>query len=318
MILFGIIKQNMVELSENISWTRRLELYFSDTGEKASCLAWSHKRAENMFSIRRTYIDLPVIVLSSITGFLSVGTSSIFPAEQLQYAQIGLGLISLFVGVLNTTGSYFGWAKRAEGHRMSATLYSKLARLVSVQLALPRAERMTPKDLLEYVRDTYEHLAEVSPSIPEPIVAAFKSRFRKAKDITFPEELNGLEPITVFNEYDEDKLLTKLPTLDEEVALKGLNLRPKKTTTKRPNGPVSDEIHEDTGSSSATDNDALAETPKAPGPLTHIVQTARRMSQVILTVRKPSDDDTSTGPTTLGSTSESDVHNGPLSPDEQA
>ena len=36
------------------------------------------------------------------------------------------------------------------------------------------------------------------------IILQFKSKFGKMKDITFPEELNGLEPITVYNEYSED------------------------------------------------------------------------------------------------------------------
>ena len=34
------------EFGENITWTQRLEIYFSDTAEKAQSLSWAHKQAE--------------------------------------------------------------------------------------------------------------------------------------------------------------------------------------------------------------------------------------------------------------------------------
>ena len=97
-----------------ITWHHSLEDYFRETGEKANCLAWCHKRAEELYDGRKTFIDLPVIILSAITGFLSVGSEQIF--QGWSYTPVVLGVSSLFVSVLNTTGSYFGWAKRQEGH----------------------------------------------------------------------------------------------------------------------------------------------------------------------------------------------------------
>jgi hypothetical protein len=57
------------ELSTNIHWTTTLEEYFATTGEKANCLAWVHKRSETIFNGKKTYLDLPVIILSGVTGF---------------------------------------------------------------------------------------------------------------------------------------------------------------------------------------------------------------------------------------------------------
>jgi hypothetical protein len=135
----------------DVSWSSQLEEYFASTGEKAHCLSWIHKRAEEMYAQRRTWIDLPVIIISSITGFLSVGSSTMFGDTEL--ASIGLGVASLVVSVLNTTGSYFAWAKRAEGHRISSIQYARLFRFLCIEMALPRDERMSPKDLLKMVKD---------------------------------------------------------------------------------------------------------------------------------------------------------------------
>jgi len=182
-----------------VSWTKKLEEHFAATGERAHCLSWGHKRAEELYSTRRTYIDLPVIILSSVTGFCSVGQGIIFEGQD-KLSSILLGVISLFVGVLNTTGSYFGWAKRTEAHRISAIHYARLYRSVKIELSLPREERMTPTEFLKYCKDQYERLAEISPILPPVIVDDFKKKFNKYVDsVSFPEEMNGLDPIEVFD-----------------------------------------------------------------------------------------------------------------------
>jgi hypothetical protein len=80
-------------------------------------------------------------------AFLNAGSQSMFDDAQL--ASISLGVGSLVVGILNTMGTYFGWAKRAEGHRISSIDYAKLYRFIAVEMSLPREERMGPKDLLK-------------------------------------------------------------------------------------------------------------------------------------------------------------------------
>ena len=185
-------------IAENITWNSSLEKYFADTGEKAHCLSWCHKRAEALYSYRKTWIDLPVIIISGVTGFLSAGSSTMFADPQL--SSIALGVASLFVSILNTAGSYFGWAKRAEGHRISSIHYSKLYRFLSIEMSLPREERMTPADLLKLTRDTYDRLQEISPLIPPDVLREFQYKFKNEKEIAKPEEANGLEHIIIFQE----------------------------------------------------------------------------------------------------------------------
>ena len=190
------------ELSKDIHWTERLEEYFVTTGEKANCLAWVHKKSEELFSVRKTYIDLPVIVGSGVIAFLNAGSQSMFDDARL--ASISLGVGSLVVGILNTMGTYFGWAKRAEGHRISAINYAKLYRFIAVELALPRDERLSPHDFLKMVKDSYDRLAEISPMVPPSIIHKFQRRFKKVHDIAKPEEANGLHKIDVYRTPGDD------------------------------------------------------------------------------------------------------------------
>jgi hypothetical protein len=185
------------DIGQNVSWTITLEDYFAQTGEKANGLAIMHKKAESIFARRKTYIDLPVIVGSGAVAFLNAGSSSLF-AGNAQLAATALGVASLAIGILNTIGTYFGWAKRAEGHRMSAIHYAKLYRFINVEMRLPREQRMQPGDFLKYTKDQYDRLAELSPLIPTSITHDFSKQMEKYMDISKPEETNGLNKIEIF------------------------------------------------------------------------------------------------------------------------
>ena len=185
-----------LQIAERISWTVVLEEYFAQTGEKSNGLAIMHKKAESIFNRRKVYIDLPVIVGSGAVAFLNAGSSSLFSDHQLAATALGVG--SLVIGVLNTIGTYFAWAKRSEGHRMSAIHYAKLYRFINVELRLPRDERMQPGDFLKYVKDQYDRLAELSPPIPSSVAQAFAQKMERYNDISKPEETNGLNKIEIF------------------------------------------------------------------------------------------------------------------------
>lgn len=188
----------MSEIGNTVSWSPALEQYFSETGEKANCLSWIHKKAEELYSTRKTFIDLPVIIGSAAIAFLNAGSSTLF--EDPKLSSISLGVGSLVLGVLNSIGTYFGWSRRAEGHRIASIQYGKLYRFLQIEMSLPRDERMSSADLLKYTKESYDRLQEISPLIPPEVAAMFKSRFSKYKDISKPVEVNGLEKIVVFQE----------------------------------------------------------------------------------------------------------------------
>jgi hypothetical protein len=154
-----------------------------------------HGEAELIYARRRTWIDLPVILGSGAIAFLNAGSSSLFDDSKM--ASISLGIGSLVVGTINTLGSYFSWAKRAEGHRIAALSYSKQGRFLRVELGLPRDERMRPGDLLKMVKNDIDRLAETAPAVPPEVRQKFKVRFKTAP-IAKPEVANGIHEAIIY------------------------------------------------------------------------------------------------------------------------
>jgi hypothetical protein len=198
-------------IAVSVSWNKRLEEYFAHTGEKAHCLSWIHRKSEEMYSARSVWIDLPVIVLSTLNGAVSVGSDSLFNGSP--FASVGVGIVALLTAILSTVGSYFSWSRRAEGHRISSLNYAKLYRFLSIEMALPRHERMSPNDLLKYVKTEYDRLSEISPLVPPAIVSLFRERFDEPKyeAISKPEDANGLHPIEIFTSRDAETTPQQTP-----------------------------------------------------------------------------------------------------------
>jgi hypothetical protein len=193
--------------SKDIHWTLLLEKYFSDTGEKCYCYSYLHKKSEQLYDNRRIIIDLPCIILATLNGATSIGSQSLFGGAEM--ASVGIGLVALFTATLQTIGSYFGWAKRAEAHRIASLQYSKLYRTIAVDLGLPRHERPNVKDFLKNVKDQYDRLQETSPLVPHPIVDHFKVQFsdEKYRAISKPPEANGLERVTVYDPKKDSEIM---------------------------------------------------------------------------------------------------------------
>jgi len=188
------------EITHPISWTPLLEHYFASVAERSHCYSWLHTKAESHTSMRKTALSIPVIVLSGVIGFLSVGSTALFEGNE-KTASVSLGMMSLFVSILQTVENYFTFAKRAEGHRIGALSYAKLYRTLVVEMGLPQEQRMTPSNMLKYCKNETDRLAETCPSLPQTVLNEFRHRFsdKKYDEISKPPEANGLEHVEVFS-----------------------------------------------------------------------------------------------------------------------
>jgi hypothetical protein len=190
-----------------ITWNDSLETLVAEEAEKCGGLSWLHSECERYFSVHTNWIALPVIILSTVNGFLSGSSQTIFSNPQT--SSIGLGVVSLFTGVLSTIGSYFSWAKRTEAHRISAIQYQKIAKFLAIELSLPKSERVAAKDILKITREQIERLMEISPAVPELIITRYKNRFKNTNNVAQPEIIEGFKKVHI------NKFVESAPELDK-------------------------------------------------------------------------------------------------------
>ena len=208
---------NMDFPTDSVStWTSSLESYLKTLGENSLCLSVLHQQSEEHYSRLSIFIDLPVIILSTLCGSLTLSAKNMFGEELENDALKIVGGLSLFTAILGTVQSYFSFNRAAENHRISQIQYSQLYRFIKVQLGLPRAQRLPAKDLLKVTMQSFERLSETSNLISKKIAEDFKKKYKKDQ-ISRPSVVNGLETIKIHTEekIDEDIIKVKEENIEE-------------------------------------------------------------------------------------------------------
>jgi len=171
-------------------WSTGLEEVLRKEGEEGAAMFYMHNRASVVATRMNDMINIPSIILQTVTGFLSA-TGGLVPS-------LALGAVSVFTGVLSTLLSYYKFSAQAEAHRMSAQLYLKIYKKIEIELSLPIEQRMAPIKLLEEVREKLARVGEVAPDIPQSVLNEYKTKFHDG-EAKKPIIANGIDKIVVYH-----------------------------------------------------------------------------------------------------------------------
>jgi hypothetical protein len=182
------------EIGNMSEWCEGFEVVLKKEAEQSEALYWCHNKAGLRSAKYNDFIQIPSIILQTVTGFLSA-TSGLVPP-------LALGAISVFTGVLSTLLSYYKFSAVAEGHRLVSQLYLKIYKKIEIELSLPIKQRANPQKLLDEIRDKLARISEVAPDIPETVVAMFKKNFKDGLT-SKPIVCNGLDEIVIYKEAED-------------------------------------------------------------------------------------------------------------------
>lgn len=170
-------------------WNEHHENILRQWGEQAACYRYMHHRAFLMYKRMSLRFNLPVIILSTITGTANFAQSTL-PESIRGAAPAVIGGMNLIAGLIATIMQFLKINELMENHRTAALGHGILSRNIRLQLALPRGERK--KGGLVFVdecKTVYESLLEQSPSIPKDILLDFDSEYVGDGKLTKPEIL---------------------------------------------------------------------------------------------------------------------------------
>jgi hypothetical protein len=182
-----------MEIGTNIEWNDNLEVLLKAEAEKALCSRWAHLQAHRSCASSNTRLSLPIIILGTLSGSVSLGGENLLPWSG---APAAIGFLTLVVSMLNVIQNHFGFSRRAEGHRVAALSYGRLHKFLTIELNLPRSQRMVAGALLKWLREEIDRLAETAPVLPLSAIQSFKQA-HSAATLSKPDDLNGLDPVLV-------------------------------------------------------------------------------------------------------------------------
>lgn len=178
-------------------WNSEHERVLKEWAEIASIYSWMHSKAHTEFRKNNLRIQLPVIILSTLTGMANFAQSSMPPSWGV-WAPMVIGFINIISGVLTTIAQFLRLSELSEGHRVAVVSYGKLSRMVRTQLALQRQDRSVGGgELIVKAQEELNRLFEQGPEIPADIRIRFAKRALRHPSLAHPEILQ-IKPVTVW------------------------------------------------------------------------------------------------------------------------
>lgn len=190
------------EIPDNIDdWSDEIETLLSEWGEISLCYSYLHSYSTRKYKKKYHHIQIPIIVLSTLTGVGNFAGDSYVPEEYKSGFTAVIGGFNIFCGILGTLLSFLRYSEIMEGHRLSALAWSKLGRTIEIELALHDKKRKTCRDFLKVCRAEYDNLLESSPNIDLDIIQMFNKKFNdKYPNVRKPIVCNGLKEIKPYKQ----------------------------------------------------------------------------------------------------------------------
>ena len=188
--------------NQSDEWNAAAEDVLAEIAEKAASFRWLHNRCSVMYSKLDMKFQLPIIVLSSLTGGVSLSLGAVVPDENQQAAQTAVGCVNLLVGIIGSIAQYIKPGALSEANRTSSIAWGKLSRKLQTEMALPPKNRTESQDtMLKETLATYDNLIEQSPIIRETVLKEFRQKFGADPPnprLTRPEICDGIRKTTIY------------------------------------------------------------------------------------------------------------------------
>jgi hypothetical protein len=160
-------------------WKKTDENLLEEWADHGKSFRWMHEQARLKFWKKNIQFQVPVIILSTLTGAANFAQERVDPAYQGYYA-IVVGFFNIIAGIIATIQTFLKVSESLEGHRVASVAWGKYYHNVKTELQKEPEDREDVVDFMKYAKMEYEKLVEQSPPIPPVIVERLKANINKS------------------------------------------------------------------------------------------------------------------------------------------
>lgn len=172
------------ELKKKINagtWNDYLERLLSSWGEKAAGLSFMHNEASSYWTTHGNYLTMMSIVVSTIASGVSLIAAGISDVDAKNGVMYGVGAVGLISSTIQAFKKFYNSEEKAADHGVSSKQFGGFYRFMTLQLGLPRTDRMPADRLSEYVLKEYERMQQDARPLSDREINIFKSKFKNAE-----------------------------------------------------------------------------------------------------------------------------------------
>ena len=161
-------------------WKPTDEKLLEEWADHSKSYRWMHEQSRVKFWKRNIQFQVPVIILSTLTGAANFAQERV-PVEYQGYYAIIVGFFNIIAGIIATIQTFLKVSESLEGHRVASVAWGKYYHNVKTELQKEPEDREDVVDFMKYAKMEYEKLVEQSPPIPPEIVTRLKENVGKSE-----------------------------------------------------------------------------------------------------------------------------------------
>jgi hypothetical protein len=185
-----------------MTWDHSVERLLAKYCDEAQTREALHRRSYYRYKKLTTCFNLPVIVLSCLSGSLQFLSKS-YPAAESIIITSTAGL-SIFTAIISAVASYLKLGESKAAHEQSANAWLLFHNEMKHQLLLCRSKRQDADEFIQVCKTQYDRLFELSPICSSNMIKAIKTKIKNNATGPFetPSYLNGFRHTEVYVDSD--------------------------------------------------------------------------------------------------------------------
>jgi hypothetical protein len=185
-----------------MAWNHSVERLLAKYCDEAQTREALHRRSYYRFKKLTTCFNLPVIILSCLSGSLQFASKE-YPAVDIVTVTASLSIVT---AIISAVSSYLKLGEATAAHEQSANAWLLFHNELKHQLLLSRDKRQDADEFIQTCKTQYDRLFELSPICSSTMINEVKKKIKHSASGQFetPSYLNGFKATEIYVDSEDD------------------------------------------------------------------------------------------------------------------